>query len=151
MLKKIIFTVLLITIALPNISIAKSKYFFSFGFSELNMNGTGSYNRLTNIPTSGFLNTDRAFPDGRDLNRSFPGTKRGSLASRVAYYFTTQVLPHADYCLDFHTGGASRFNAAQVRVNTGDQDLLNLAKVFNVPFTVFSKNLKKTYRSTCDK
>ena len=99
----------------------------------------------------GFLNTDRAFPDGRDLNRSFPGTKRGSLASRVAYYFTNQILPHADYCLDFHTGGASRFNAAQVRVNTGDQDLLKLAKVFNVPFTVYSKNLKKTYRSTCEK
>ncbi len=58
MLKKIIFTVLLITIAIPNISIAKSKYFFSFGFSELNMNGTGSYNRLTNIPQTGFLNTD---------------------------------------------------------------------------------------------
>ncbi len=99
----------------------------------------------------GFLNTDRAFPDGRDLNRSFPGTKRGSLASRVAYYFTKQILPHADYCLDFHTGGASRFNAPQVRVNPEDKKLLKLAKVFNVPFTVYSKNLKKTYRSTSDK
>jgi hypothetical protein len=99
----------------------------------------------------GFLNTDRAFPDGRDLNRSFPGTKRGSLASRVAYYFTTQILPHADYCLDFHTGGASRFNAAQVRINPEDKSLLKLAKVFNVPFTVYSKNLKKSYRSTCNK
>lgn len=99
----------------------------------------------------GFLNTDRAFPDGRDLNRSFPGTKRGSLASRVAYYFTKHILPHADYCLDFHTGGASRFNAPQVRVNPGDEKLLNLAKVFNAPFTVYSKNLKNSYRSTSDK
>ena len=57
----------------------------------------------------GFLNGNRFFPDGRDLNRVFPGTKSGSLASRVAYHFTKKVLPHADYCLDFHTGGASRF------------------------------------------
>jgi predicted deacylase len=99
----------------------------------------------------GFLSAARAFPDGRDLNRSFPGTKRGSLASRVAYHFTTQILPHADYCLDFHTGGASRFNAAQVRIKVEDQQLMQLAKVFNAPFTIISNNLKKTYRSTCNK
>jgi len=99
----------------------------------------------------GFLSAERAFPDGRDLNRSFPGTKRGSLASRVAFHFTSQILPHADYCLDFHTGGASRFNAAQVRINSGDKKLMHLAKVFNAPFTVVSNNLKKTYRSTCNK
>jgi len=99
----------------------------------------------------GFLNAQRSFPDGRDLNRSFPGTKRGSLASRVAYHFTNQILPHVDYCLDFHTGGASRFNAAQVRVKQGDQNLLTLAKIFNAPFTVLSNNLKKSYRATCNK
>ena len=99
----------------------------------------------------GFLNTHRAFPDGRDLNRSFPGTRRGSLASRVAYHFTSEILPHADYCLDFHTGGASRFNAPQIRVKPNDENLLQLAKIFNVPFTVYSNNLKKSYRATCDK
>ena len=99
----------------------------------------------------GFINTERTFPDGRDLNRSFPGTKKGSLASRVAYHFTHQILPHADFCLDFHTGGASRFNAAQIRVSPGDKELLKLAKVFNAPFTVFSNNLKKSYRATCQK
>jgi len=99
----------------------------------------------------GFLNTDRAFPDGRDLNRSFPGTRRGSLASRVAYHFTSEILPHADYCLDFHTGGASRFNAPQVRVKPNDENLLKLAKIFNVPFTVYSNNLKKSYRAACNK
>ena len=36
------------------------------------------------LNTFGFLNADRTFPDGRDLNRVFPGTKTGSLASRVA-------------------------------------------------------------------
>lgn len=99
----------------------------------------------------GFLNGDRSFPDGRDLNRVFPGTKSGSLASRVAYYFTKKVLPHADYCVDFHTGGASRFNAAQIRIKPGDERLLELAKVFNAPFTVYSNTIEKSYRNTCQK
>ncbi len=99
----------------------------------------------------GFLNSDRSFPDGRDLNRVFPGTKTGSLASRVAFHFTKKVLPHADFCLDFHTGGASRFNAAQIRIKPGDEKLLELAKVFNAPFTVYSNNIDKSYRNTCHK
>ena len=98
----------------------------------------------------GFLNTSRDFPDGRDLNRRFPGTRTGSLASRVAFHFTKKILPHADYCLDFHTGGASRFNAPQVRIKPGEEKLLQLAKVFNAPFTVHSRNIKKSYRSYCD-
>jgi len=99
----------------------------------------------------GFLNGERSFPDGRDLNRVFPGTKSGSLASRVAYHFTKKVLPHADYCLDFHTGGASRFNAAQIRIKPDDGKLLELAKIFNAPFTVYSNTIEKSYRNTCHK
>jgi predicted deacylase len=90
------------------------------------------------------------FPDGRDLNRVFPGTKTGSLASRVAYYFTKEILPHADYCLDFHTGGAQRFNAAQIRIAPKNKQLLSLATVFNAPFTVYSSNTSKSYRNTCE-
>ena len=99
----------------------------------------------------GFLNGTREFPDGRDLNRCFPGIKSGSLASQVAYRFTKEVLPHVDYCLDFHAGGAQRFNAAQIRIKPGNKRLLSLAKAFNPPFIVYSKNIKKTYRSTSDK
>ncbi|MCR9181973.1 MAG: succinylglutamate desuccinylase/aspartoacylase family protein [Flavobacteriaceae bacterium] len=97
----------------------------------------------------GFLSMSRQFPDGHDLNRVFPGTKKGSLASRVAHHFTTEILPHADYCLDFHTGGASRFNAAQIRVSPNDYVALKYAKVFNAPFVVMSKILDKSYRQTC--
>lgn len=97
----------------------------------------------------GFLSMSRQFPDGHDLNRVFPGTKKGSLASRVAYHFTTEILPHADYCLDFHTGGASRFNAAQIRVSPNDYVAMKYATVFNSPFIVISKILEKSYRQTC--
>lgn len=97
----------------------------------------------------GFVSMTRQFPDGHDLNRVFPGSKNGSLASRVAHHFTKEILPHADYCLDFHTGGASRFNAAQIRVTPKDYIALRYAKVFNAPFIVFSKILEKSYRQTC--
>jgi len=103
------------------------------------------------LNTFGFLNADRAFPDGRDLNRVFPGTKTGSLASRVAYYFTKEILPFADYCLDFHTGGAQRFNASQVRITQQNPELLKLAAIFNAPFTVYASNISKSYRATCHK
>ncbi|SHI63341.1 hypothetical protein SAMN04488096_103114 [Mesonia phycicola] len=99
----------------------------------------------------GFLSMTREFPDGRDLNRVFPGAKKGPLASKFAYVFTEEILPVADYCLDFHTGGSSRFNAAQIRVEKGDEKMLELAKIFNAPFTVYSKTISKTYRKACSK
>jgi len=99
----------------------------------------------------GFLNLAREFPDGRDLNRVFPGTKNGSLASRFAFQFVRKILPVADFCLDFHTGGASRFNAAQIRVHKGDEKSIKYAKIFNAPFMMYSKTISKSYRETCYK
>lgn len=96
----------------------------------------------------GFLSMNRDFPDGHDLNRVFPGSKTGSLASRVAFHFTKEILPYADYCLDFHTGGAERYNAAQIRVTPKDFVGLKYAKIFNAPFIVMSKTMEKTYRQT---
>ena len=99
----------------------------------------------------GFLNLAREFPDGRDLNRMFPGTKNGSLASRFAFQFVKKILPVANFCLDFHTGGASRFNAPQVRVKKGNEQGMKYAHIFNAPFTIESKTITKSYRETCSK
>lgn len=99
----------------------------------------------------GFLNLRREFPDGRDLNRMFPGTKHGSLASRFAFQFVKKILPLANFCLDFHTGGASRFNAPQIRIKRGDEQNLKYAKIFSAPFTINSKTITKSYRETCAK
>ncbi|WP_228547295.1 succinylglutamate desuccinylase/aspartoacylase family protein [Nonlabens antarcticus] len=99
----------------------------------------------------GFLNMQREFPDGRDLNRVFPGTKNGSLASRFAYQVTKGILPHVDLVMDFHTGGAQRFNAPQLRVDPMEIESLALAHVFQPPFLIHSKNIPKTFRETCCK
>ena len=99
----------------------------------------------------GFLYKQREFPDGRDLNRVFPGNKNGSLASRVAYKLIHEIVPQVDLILDYHTGGAERFNAAQIRIIENESALDELAKVFGAPFIVYSKNLKKSFRTTCHK
>ncbi|MDY2586308.1 succinylglutamate desuccinylase/aspartoacylase family protein [Winogradskyella aquimaris] len=103
------------------------------------------------INVFGFIHMDREFPDGRDLNRVFPGSKNGSLASRVAHKLMTEIVPHADLIIDFHTGGADRFNAAQIRIVKNDIVLDELAQVFGAPIIYYSKNLKKSFRNSCYK
>ncbi len=99
----------------------------------------------------GFINMARAFPDGRDLNRVFPGMKNGSLASRVAYELIHEVVPHVDFIVDFHTGGAYRFNAPQIRIEKGSEDDDVMAEIFGAPFILYSKNLNKSFRNACNK
>ena len=96
----------------------------------------------------GYLIQTREFPDGRDLNRMFPGTINGSLASQFAYQFTKEIAPLVDYVIDFHTGGGERDNIAQIRCNEDDEKALELAKVFNPPMIVFSNNISKSLRDT---
>lgn len=97
----------------------------------------------------GFLNGKRAFPDGRDLNRTFPGSSNGSLASRVAHRLMHEIVPDVDLVIDFHTGGASRFNAAQVRIVKNQPELEDLARIFGAPFVLYSNHIAKSFRSAC--
>ena len=99
----------------------------------------------------GFINLKREFPDGRDLNRSFPGSAEGSLASRVAHKLMHEIVPNVDYILDFHTGGSGRFNAPQVRIIRENKQLNDLAKIFGAPFVLYSRNLNKSFRNSCYK
>ncbi|MCJ8167265.1 succinylglutamate desuccinylase/aspartoacylase family protein [Pontibacter sp. E15-1] len=86
----------------------------------------------------GFLNFSREVPDGKDVNRSFPGHRDGSLASRVAHRFMKEVIPYIDYGLDFHTGGSSRANYPQIRCVLADYQNEEMAKAFGAPFIMNS-------------
>ncbi|WP_243636076.1 succinylglutamate desuccinylase/aspartoacylase family protein [Hymenobacter edaphi] len=88
----------------------------------------------------GFLNFSREVPDGKDVNRSFPGSPRGSVASRVAHRFMREIMPLVDYGIDFHTGGAARSNHPQVRCLLGiDAETDALAAAFAAPFTLHAE------------
>ena len=86
----------------------------------------------------GFLHQDRYLMDRRDLNRSFPGFEKGSLASRLAHLITSEVISKGTHCIDLHTGALNRPNLPQLRVNTDDQETLFLAKAFHVPVILHS-------------
>ena len=76
----------------------------------------GSVVAVPLINIYGFINFSRQVPDGKDVNRSFPGSKTGSLAGRVAHSFMTEIFPQIDFGVDFHTGGGSISNAVTVVV-----------------------------------
>lgn len=99
----------------------------------------------------GFINLSRKFPDGRDLNRVFPGSSKGSLASQFAHAFKKEIAPFVDYVIDFHAGGADRVNVAQTRCLLNDEKAFELAKVFGAPFIVHSKHIAKSLRETFHK
>lgn len=99
----------------------------------------------------GFIHFSRAVPDGKDVNRSFPGNKSGSLASRVAYYLMHDIIPKIDYGLDFHTGGDDRTNYPQIRCAMKDEKNQELAKAFYAPFTIDSPYRPKSLRQSANK
>ncbi|MBE8727355.1 succinylglutamate desuccinylase/aspartoacylase family protein [Flavobacterium hungaricum] len=117
---------------------------------KLNRPSRGTIICIPVINMYGFVNKSREFPDGRDLNRVFPGSKKGSLASRFAYHIVEEILPILDYAVDFHAGGASRFNAPQIRITENNPELKVLADVFNAPFTLYSKNISGSFRKTSE-
>ena len=98
------------------------------------------------VNSFGFLNHTRYMPDRRDLNRSFPGSDRGSLASLVADIFFREVVLRSQYGIDLHTAALHRTNLPQVRVASGDGDLLTLAEVFAPPVVLVSRLREKSLR-----
>ena len=87
----------------------------------------------------GFLNRSRYLPDRRDLNRAFPGSRRGSTASRLAHLFMAEVVSHCSVGIDCHTASNHRTNVPQIRANVDDLETLRLARAFAAPFTIASR------------
>jgi predicted deacylase len=117
-------------------------------FKKLNI---GSVIAVPLLNIYGFINFSRDLPDGKDVNRSFPGSSRGSLASKVAFTLSKHILPLVDFGMDFHTGGRSIHNYPQLRVSPNDKMSLKLAKAFSPPFIVESKLIGGSLRKECNK
>ncbi len=93
----------------------------------------------------GFLHFSRDV-HGKDVNRSFPGAKTGSLASRIAYFHMKEIVKNIDFGIDFHTGGNQRSNFPQIRYTAESLESIALAKIFNAPFYFPSKLINKSFR-----
>jgi len=100
------------------------------------------------VNVHGFLNQSRYLPDRRDLNRSFPGSAKGSIAARLANTFHTQIVSKADFGIDLHTGAINRSNLPQIRGNLDDEKTLELAKAFGVP-VIINANIRDNSLRSC--
>jgi hypothetical protein len=87
----------------------------------------------------GFMMRSRYAPDRRDLNRVFPGSPRGSTASRLAHLFMKEVVSHCSVGIDCHTASNHRTNHPQLRADIDDRGTLELARAFGAPFTIKAK------------
>ena len=94
----------------------------------------------------GLISHSRYMPDRRDLNRSFPGSDHGSLASIVADLFMREVVLRSDYGIDLHTAALHRTNLPQIRIAPGEPDLLQMAEAFGPPVILVSKLREGTLR-----
>ncbi len=81
----------------------------------------------------GFNDKSRYLPDRRDLNRSFPGERHGSLASQIAYIFRTEIVDKCTHGIDLHTAAIHRRNLPHVRVNFSKPQDMDLARAFGAP------------------
>lgn len=89
----------------------------------------------------GSLHCSRELPDGRDLNRCFPGSRTGTLASRIANAFLREVVSRCTHGVDVHTAGGHRDNLPQIRANLDDLETRKLARCFGTPI-VMHANLR---------
>ncbi len=81
----------------------------------------------------GVFQQSRYLPDRRDLNRSFPGSPRGSLAARLADLFMNEIVRHSTHGIDLHTGAVHRSNLPQIRADLDNEETARLALAFGAP------------------
>lgn len=110
----------------------------------------GSLIAIPVVNMFGLVQHSRYLPDRRDLNRSFPGSKQGPLASRLAWIFMEYIVKQCTHGIDLHTGASHRCNLPQIRANLDDHETRELAKAFGVPVIINSNMRDGSLRGTAD-
>lgn len=99
---------------------------------------------VLNLPA--FERHSRYLPDRRDLNRSFPGTADGSLASRMAHTIFNEIVSRCDYGIDLHTASVRRTNYPTVRADLADTEVRRIAEAFGSEIVINNKGPKNSFR-----
>lgn len=134
-------------------------------FKGNELNGLEIVNRLTDIIDAadvhgtiiaipvvnvyGLTHYPKMLPSGNNLLDCFPGNENGNFGERVADLFTN-ILKHADYCIELQTGELNHNILPQVYCNFDDLESKKLAKVFNTPVVTDSKVKSNKFRNTME-
>jgi hypothetical protein len=108
------------------------------------MAGTVRIAPILNPP--GFRRNSRYFPDGRDLNREFPGRDDGNTTQRVANHIWEDLVQDSDYLIDLHTAARGRTNLPQIRADLAHPESNRVARAFGVEVILDSKGPRGTLR-----
>ncbi|WP_338420708.1 succinylglutamate desuccinylase/aspartoacylase family protein [Phormidium tenue] len=99
----------------------------------------------------GLLEQSRYLPDRRDLNRAFPGSARGSMASRLANLFMKEVVSQCTHGIDLHTAAIHRVNLPQVRADLNNPATYDFARAFGAPVIIHSSHRDGSLRQAAAK
>jgi uncharacterized protein len=99
----------------------------------------------------GFINQTRYLPDRRDLNRSFPGSIKGSLAGRMANLFLNEIVSKCTHGIDLHTGAIHRENLPHIRAVLDDEQTECMARAFTSPVILNTSIVDGSLRESAEK
>ena len=98
---------------------------------------------VTNVPA--FLQKQRYFPDGVDLNRIMPGNQLGNESEVYAYRLISRVINEFDILIDLHTASFGHINSYYVRANMTFPEIAQMAWLLN-PQIIVHKESQGTLR-----
>ncbi len=98
----------------------------------------------------GLINQSRYLPDRRDLNRSFPGSSKGSTAAQLANTFLEEVVMKCTHGIDLHTGSNHRTNLPQIRCDFREKKAMQMAIAFGAPVVLKAELREGSLRENCD-
>jgi predicted deacylase len=142
---------LLITAAIHGDEINGTGIIHDFLFGEQIELQKGTLILAPVVNVFGFEAHERYLPDRRDLNRSFPGSSRGSLASRIAHVLMTELVAKCDYCIDLHTAAFQRTNYPNIRADLSNQQTKRLAMAFGCSLIIDGKGPVGSFRREATK
>lgn len=70
---------------------------------------------VANLP--GYLQHQRHFNDGEDLNRIFPGRSDGNMSQIYAHSLLHRIIYRFEYMIDLHTASFGRVNSLYIRAD----------------------------------
>ncbi len=96
----------------------------------------------------GFLHHSRYLPDRRDLNRAFPGSPTGSMASRIAHIILREVILKCTHGIDLHTASLRRSNIPHVRADMNNKTCQRMARAFGTEIIIDHRGTAGSLRRT---
>lgn len=90
----------------------------------------------------GFVQKQRTFSDGVDLNEIFPGKSHGEKSEIYAFRLLHRIIVQMEYLIDLHTAEFGKSLSFYCKVDTNDETCSRMSQLLN-PQIILHENAKK--------